>query len=283
MTLDPLYLSASGANMSDLYAMGNVLQKVQYLCLDADAALWIVTHFNRKGGDGITRITGAGPAEWGRVLITANVKIRNTDPHTRATTVETELEIRGGEIEDRSFRVRRRIWSDNPDDLNAPLHIETSILPDEKGLEHVGVGPVDVVPVPVQAPKKLSPLGNKLIAALRAIGPATQKKIGEWIASTYRESEPTREAAFRKLHELKKAGRVNNSLPQGRGRGREAIWSLADSAASSAPADGESGAIPVPDGVLGSVTAAGSVTNPDSSHIPKLHDGETLGKKCDQV
>ena len=65
--VDPLYLSARGANLADLYAMGEMLEGVQRLCQEHGAALLVVTHFNRKQGAGAGRITGAGPAEWGRV------------------------------------------------------------------------------------------------------------------------------------------------------------------------------------------------------------------------
>ncbi|MGH9054335.1 MAG: AAA family ATPase, partial [Acidimicrobiales bacterium] len=65
--IDPLYLAAAGAKSSDLYAMGAVLSGVQAVCQGAGAALVVVTHWNKTGeGHGAHRMTGAGPAEWGR-------------------------------------------------------------------------------------------------------------------------------------------------------------------------------------------------------------------------
>ena len=124
VTLDPLYLAARGAELGDLYKMGALLETPQRMCQTNGAALWVVTHFNRKQGSGSGRITGAGPAEWGRVLISATVKSRHTDHETKATRVLTALDIIGGEIPDQTLRINRRIWADDPDNLDSPLHIE---------------------------------------------------------------------------------------------------------------------------------------------------------------
>ncbi|SDY82709.1 hypothetical protein SAMN05661080_04729 [Modestobacter sp. DSM 44400] len=122
VVLDPLYLAAGGANGADLYAMGRLLEGPQHLCEDADASLVVVTHFNRaRDLKGAARITGAGPAEWGRVLISASVVSRRTDSETQATTVLTELDVQGGEVPDQTIRVRRIIRAEQPDDLDSPL------------------------------------------------------------------------------------------------------------------------------------------------------------------
>jgi RecA-family ATPase len=76
--LDPLYLAARGAKLGDLYAMGAMLEAPQRLCTEAEAALLVVTHHNRGEGRGAHRLTGTGPAEWGRVLINATVISRST-------------------------------------------------------------------------------------------------------------------------------------------------------------------------------------------------------------
>src|SRR5204863_1569518 len=79
--LDPLYLSAPAGKGSDLYAMGDALYGLQSICQDAGAALAVVTHWNQTGqGTGARRFTGAGPAEWGRVLGSAAVERRALDP-----------------------------------------------------------------------------------------------------------------------------------------------------------------------------------------------------------
>lgn len=120
--LDPFYLSAGGANGADLYAMGQLLEKPQHVCQSAGAALLCVTHFNRNANvKGAARFTGAGPAEWGRVLIAATVVTRHTDKATKATTVLTEIEFTGGEIPDQTLRVRRTIRAADPDDIDSAL------------------------------------------------------------------------------------------------------------------------------------------------------------------
>jgi RecA-family ATPase len=77
VVLDPLYLAAGGANGADLYAMGKLLERPQHLCQAVGAALLVVTHYNRSRDlKGAARFTGAGPAEWGRVLIAAEIVSR---------------------------------------------------------------------------------------------------------------------------------------------------------------------------------------------------------------
>ncbi len=107
--IDPLYLSAGGTSGADLYAMGRMLAQAQALCENAGCALKLVTHFNRKAGTGHLRITGAGPAEWGRVLISAEVLSRHTDPDTMAGTVLARLDVVGSEIPDQVFTLRRML------------------------------------------------------------------------------------------------------------------------------------------------------------------------------
>jgi hypothetical protein len=122
VVLDPLYLAAGGADGKDLYAMGRLLERPQHLCEQAGAALVVVTHFNRSRDlRGAARITGAGPAEWGRVLISAAVVSRHTDPDSQVSTVLTELDVQGGEIPDRTLRIRREVVAVDPDNLDSPL------------------------------------------------------------------------------------------------------------------------------------------------------------------
>jgi hypothetical protein len=120
--LDPLYLSAGGANGADLYEMGRLLERPQLTCERVGAALLVVHHYNRtRNLRGAARITGAGPAEWGRVLLSAQVVSRRTDPNTLATTVVVEFDVQGGEVPDRTFRVSRTVRAADPDDLDSPL------------------------------------------------------------------------------------------------------------------------------------------------------------------
>jgi hypothetical protein len=78
--LDPLYLWLGGSDGRDLYGMGQVSERPQIVCDSLGVSFVVVTHFNRGGKTGASRISGAGPAEWGRVLIGAEVKSRHTDP-----------------------------------------------------------------------------------------------------------------------------------------------------------------------------------------------------------
>jgi hypothetical protein len=208
-TIDPLYLSARGANGADLYAMGETLETIQTICQPANSALFVVTHFNRKAGSGAGRITGAGPAEWGRVLISANVKSRHTNPTTKATSVVTELDIIGGEIPDQKLRVFRRVWADNPDDLNSPLHIETTTtaVADDEGVAD-----------------DLSPAAHKLIEAMRTLGTfSTSTSLVDYIASKHGHGL-TRQTVSTTLNDLEERGIVTSQGASGRAK----LWNLTE-------------------------------------------------------
>ena len=198
VVLDPLYLAARGAKGSDLYAMGEMLETVQHLCQAADASLLCVTHFNRKDGSGAGRITGAGPAEWGRVLMTATVLSRHTDPQTSATTVVTQIDIVGGEIPDQSIKIRRRIQAQDPDDLDSLLeyHVE-QLEADEPDTEN----------------SDLPPAARKLLEALDAAEePSTGAELVDWIAATHGHGLK-RETVSRHLNELRRQGAVECTNP----------------------------------------------------------------------
>lgn len=172
--LDPLYLAARGAKGSDLYAMGGMLEAAQHLCQAATSGLWLVHHQNRKEGRGASRISGAGPAEWGRVLISAHVVSRRVDPETRETTVITELDAIGGSIPGGRLRVVRRIHADDPVDLNSPLRYAVEATEVEDGGDDT------------DGPERLRPAVRKILAVLtEAGGPLSVQTIGDAIASKY--------------------------------------------------------------------------------------------------
>ncbi|WP_433361942.1 AAA family ATPase [Actinoplanes sp. CA-142083] len=208
VTLDPLYLSAGGAKGSDLYAMGELLERPQHLCQEAGAGLWVTTHTNRKEGRGASRITGAGPAEWGRVLATATVKSRKVDKVTRETTVITELDFIGGSIPGGTLRVTRRIRADDPDDLDSPLHCWV------KG-EFVDEDETDT-----ERPK-MPPSRTKLLDALRHFSgaPVTVKALVDHI-STLHGHGLTRETCSRELNALLADGHADR-IDQGKGAAAE--------------------------------------------------------------
>jgi len=209
VTLDPLYLAARGADLGDLYKMGALLETPQRICQTNGASLFVVTHFNRKSGSGAARITGAGPAEWGRVLMSATVKARHTEPDTKASRVLTELDIIGGEIPDQTFRINRRVWSDDPDDLDSPLHLDITI-----DTEEPDDGP--------RAPE-LGPAAGKLLEALQAADcPRTGTQLVDFVAKRHGHGL-TRETTSRNLNELEKRD-LAYSVPQGQFQPK--LWGL---------------------------------------------------------
>ncbi len=207
VTLDPLYLSARGANMADLYSMGPLLERPQRICQEGGASLLVVTHFNRKEGTGARRITGAGPAEWGRFLITATVKSRHRDADTAGTRVITELDVIGGEIPDSTIRLDRRIWADDPDDLDSAMHTLTAaslVDHEDRGGAH--------------EPPKLAPAAIKILEALEQ-GPASSKQIVDRIVQRHGHGL-TRETVSRTMKVLQEAGLADCTEDESDGSGR---------------------------------------------------------------
>lgn len=172
--LDPLYLAARGAKGSDLYAMGGMLETAQHLCQAAASGLWLVHHQNRKEGRGAGRISGAGPAEWGRVLISATVVGRRVDPETQETTVITELDALGGSIPGGRLRLVRRICADDPADLNSPLRYSVEAAEVEDSGEDA------------EGQERFRPAVKKILAVLtEAVGPLSVQTIGDAVASKF--------------------------------------------------------------------------------------------------
>jgi hypothetical protein len=107
--LDPLYVSAGGGDGKSLYAMGEALVNLQLVA--TETTLHVTHHFNRdRGQSGIARISGAGPAEWGRYLVAADVKRRQRT--AMGTDVLREFTVAGSGIPDQSYMVRREIMAD---------------------------------------------------------------------------------------------------------------------------------------------------------------------------
>ena len=166
--IDPLYLAARGASGSQLYEMGAHLEDVQLVCQRAGAALIIIHHWNKTGeGRGAKRMSGVGPGEWGRVLISVSVRSRTVEPDTQASNVLLEWQFEGDEIPETKVLVRRRVWSDDPADLNSPLHYEV-----------VAAEPGEVDPA-----DDLSPAQRRVLAVLQgAAGPLAAHEIGDVLA-----------------------------------------------------------------------------------------------------
>jgi len=199
VTLDPLYLSARGAKGADLYAMGEVLEPPQRMCQAVGAALLVVTHFNRKPGQGVERISGAGPGEWGRVLMTATVPSRSTDA-AMTTIVTSEIKIIGGEIPDQTMRVVRRVWAGEPDDLESPLYVETTATK------------VDNKKAAAVEGAALSPTARKLVEVLTAAGDAkTSAELVDRIGQQYGPGL-ARQTVSSTLNELERRGVVSGTV-----------------------------------------------------------------------
>jgi hypothetical protein len=130
VVLDPLYLSARGANASQLVEMGEVLETIQNLCQSVGAALMVTHHHNRSEGRGMSRLSGAGPAEWGRVIVSAQVKTKHTDADTLESSVTLEIDVEGDEVAETTLRIRRKVSAIDPDDLSSPLIYSVELLAD---------------------------------------------------------------------------------------------------------------------------------------------------------
>ena len=238
VVVDPLYLAVgAGATGSNLYAMGAVLSAIQGVCQQAGAALVVVTHWNKTGeGTGAARISGVGPGAWGRVLASAGVAHRATDPATKASTVVLGVEVIGGELADTSFRVRRRVWADDPTDLASPLRYTVEVLPDTPP-PSPGAG----------AEASLRPSGQWVLAALRAGGAMqTVKQLGDRTAA---DGHPLKERTLQTaLGELDAAGLATGTEPA---PGLPRYWSPTDPTADPAGAAGTPGAGPGEPGEAG--------------------------------
>jgi hypothetical protein len=193
VVLDPLYLAVAGAATgADLYGMGAVLAGIQAVCQQAGAALVVVTHWNKTGeGRGAKRISGVGPGAWGRVLASAGVVHRSSGPDGTSTVV-LAIDVIGGELADLAFRVRRRVWAEDPADLASPLHYTVEVLADDP--------PDDQADEPPGA-------RQWLLAALHANGPhQTVKQLGDHTAA---QGHPLRKRTIQEaLAELEERGLV---------------------------------------------------------------------------
>jgi hypothetical protein len=127
--IDPLYLAARGAQGSSLYEMGAHLEGIQVVCQRAGSALLIAHHWNKTGeGKGAKRMSGAGPDAWGRVLISAAVISRHADSATRGSSVVLDIDFQGDEIPETTTRIRRKVWTDDPNDLASAMHYEIEVM-----------------------------------------------------------------------------------------------------------------------------------------------------------
>ena len=210
--LDPLYLSAKGAKLGDIYSMGALLEIPQHLCEDAKASLFVVHHNNRSAtAKGSGRFSGAGPAEWGRVLISGTVISRHREPGTGATRVLTELELIGGEVADRTLRINRRIQADDPDDLDSRLAYEVTAT-DVQETGHSN-----------DKDDGMPPARSKILEAARAgIEPQTSRQLVDRIAKKHGHGLK-RETVSRHLNALSELDLIDCLNPDAPA-GEERLW-----------------------------------------------------------
>jgi hypothetical protein len=213
--VDPLYLAAGNAKSESLFAMGDVLVGLQVLCQEVGASLVISHHWNRKTGtgDGPERMTGAGPAEWGRVLVSVSLQHQTTNPD-RSTAATLQVTFMGDEIPETELHLRRRVWADDPDDLASPLHYELEVLTGNEA---------------EAGPGSLRPAARRVLAALRQAGDwLSVSSIGDLLAldGSGRAclKERTIQAALTTLAEKKLA----RSAPLGTGSSHAQLWRAGD-------------------------------------------------------
>jgi hypothetical protein len=163
-------------------------------------------------------MSGAGPAEWGRVLIGAQVISRHTDPDTKETRVLTELEAIGGSIADDKFRIFRKIRAEDPNDLDSLLHYSVEVITTD---DDAATEPGD----PRATADSLTPAQKKLLEAIRAqTEPATTATLVDWIADKYGHGL-TRETVSKSLNDLAKREVVDCvEVDQSNGRWPLKLW-----------------------------------------------------------
>jgi hypothetical protein len=124
--IDPWYMSAGeGADGKNLAQMGTVLSNLQGIAQELSAALLITAHWNKSGeGRGVERWSGAGLAEWGRVLINVAVdKWTPAAPYVDDPTGRTSVDLRvdvSGQTSG-SYWVHREVWRDDARRLDTPM------------------------------------------------------------------------------------------------------------------------------------------------------------------
>jgi hypothetical protein len=196
--LDPFYLAAAGSRGESLYGMAGPLQAAQKACQAVGAALVVVHHYNQTGsGKGARRMSGAGPEEWGRVIATADLVSPSLSEPGGISVVTLDWTFIGGEIAEHKVRVRRRVWTDDPNDLMSPMHYEIEVVDDA---DHDD--PLD----------DLSPAARSVYWALERQDPHDWFDVGQvWdLVAEARESEGSkplkRDTVRRMLPELRTAG-----------------------------------------------------------------------------
>lgn len=211
--IDPLYLAAGGANGADLYAMGVLLGSIQHIVQSVGASLLISHHWNKTGeGNGHNRSSGVGPGAWGRFLISVAVLNSRTDKETQETTVRLKWMFKGDEIPETETTIVRRVYAEDPEDLNSPMHYSIEQVDDDTAED-------DQTPPELVG---LRPAAVRVLDVLRSTShPISVKGIGDRLAKSQDGKGPlkarTIQDALRQLAERKLAN--DTTLP-----GTGALW-----------------------------------------------------------
>ena len=127
VVLDPAYLSARGANQADIFAMGEMLESLQELAINAGCALAVIHHWNKTGtGAGKSRMSGAGWDAWGRFLVSMELRKDEHEDDTGKSRALLRCQATGGEVSVEPWQVEREIWADDQDDINSAMHYTVS-------------------------------------------------------------------------------------------------------------------------------------------------------------
>jgi AAA domain len=166
--LDPLYQSAGGADGKSLYAMGESLASLQQVFLEAETTGLVTHHYNRDSTrKGVARMSGAGPAEWGRFLIAADVTKRTAIPG--GTEMIRRMEATGSSVPEQVYIVRRTITTERPGEADSPVIYDTSVT-EPPADTHSGV--------------RLSPSRSRVLGVLGGPDlPLTRQEIGDRVAA----------------------------------------------------------------------------------------------------
>lgn len=204
--LDPLYLAIGGVKTSDLAEVGGALAPIQHACQDHGATLWIAHHWNKTGvGTGRSRATGAGFPEWARVV--GSVNVAASTRVGAASLVTLEWEIVGNGIPGEHFKIRRKVWADDPADLSSPLHYE---------LQHPDPDETD-------PGDGFSPAQRRTLAVLTAATvPLTVKEIGDRLADDGHDMPLKKRTIQDALRALAEFGVAHDDHPH---QGHPAHWS----------------------------------------------------------
>lgn len=128
VVVDPMYRAVEGADKGDLYGMGALLGSLSEPLHEMGAALLSVFHTNRSGKTrAIDRAVGAGPTEHARVLLGLDMIAKRVVGPQRREHAELQLEVRGEQVADITYLIRRTVWREDPDDLSTALHYEVEV------------------------------------------------------------------------------------------------------------------------------------------------------------